>query len=71
MPFYLRTGKRMAESARIISIAYHEPPQGMFPRGSGVGEYGPDHLTFDLDEASRCRSRSTASGPGRGCGWTR
>ena len=53
VPFYLRTGKRMAEGARIISIAFREPPQSMFPAGSGIGEYGPDHLTFDLDETSR------------------
>jgi glucose-6-phosphate 1-dehydrogenase len=53
VPFYLRAGKRMAESARIISIAFREPPQSMFPDGSGVGQYGPDHLTFDLDESSR------------------
>ncbi|MCL4287975.1 MAG: glucose-6-phosphate dehydrogenase, partial [Thermoleophilia bacterium] len=31
VPFYLRTGKRMAEGARIISIAFREPPQSMFP----------------------------------------
>ena len=48
VPFYLRTGKRMAEGARIISIAFREPPQSMFPPGSGVGDNGPDHLTFDL-----------------------
>src|SRR4051794_20539794 len=53
VPFYLRTGKTMAEDARIISIAFREPPQSMFPAGSGVGKYGPDHLTFDLDESSR------------------
>jgi glucose-6-phosphate 1-dehydrogenase len=53
VPFYLRTGKCMAEGARIISIAFREPPQSMFPNGSGVGQYGPDHLTFDLDESSR------------------
>jgi glucose-6-phosphate 1-dehydrogenase len=53
VPFFLRTGKRMAESWRIISIAFREPPQSMFPAGSGVGDYGPDHLTFDLDESSR------------------
>jgi glucose-6-phosphate 1-dehydrogenase len=53
VPFYLRTGKRMAEGARIISIAFREPPQSMFPSGSGVGEYGPDHLTFDLDDYAR------------------
>ena len=35
VPFYLRTGKRMAEGARIISIAFREPPQSMFPAGLG------------------------------------
>ncbi len=53
VPFYLRTGKRMAEGARIISIAFREPPQSMFPADSGVGQYGPDHLTFDLDDYAR------------------
>jgi glucose-6-phosphate 1-dehydrogenase len=53
VPFYLRTGKRMAEGARIISIAFREPPQSMFPAGSGVGDNGPDHLTFDLADKSR------------------
>ena len=53
VPFYLRTGKRMAEGARIISIAFREPPQSMFPADSGVGQFGPDHLTFDLDDYAR------------------
>jgi len=66
VPFYLRTGKRMAESARIISISYHEPPAGMFPTGSGVGEYGPDHLTFDLDESSRLSLSFYGKRPGPG-----
>ena len=37
VPFFLRTGKRLAEGQRIISIAFHEPPKSMFPAGSGVG----------------------------------
>ena len=41
VPFYLRTGKRLAEGARIISIAFREPPQSMFPPGSGVGRQRP------------------------------
>ncbi|MFX8425878.1 glucose-6-phosphate dehydrogenase, partial [Acinetobacter baumannii] len=36
VPFFLRTGKRMAEGQRIISIAFREPPKSMFPIGSGV-----------------------------------
>ena len=55
VPFFLRTGKRMAEGWRIISIAFREPPQSMFPDGAGLGEFGPDHLTFDLDESARPR----------------
>ncbi|MQA74615.1 MAG: glucose-6-phosphate dehydrogenase [Solirubrobacterales bacterium] len=66
VPFYLRTGKRMAESARIISIAFREPPRSMFPDGCGVGEYGPDHLTFDLDESSRLSLSFYGKRPGPG-----
>ncbi len=64
--FYLRTGKRMAESARIISIAFREPPQSMFPSHSRVGRYGPDHLTFDLDESSRVSLSFYGKKPGMG-----
>ncbi|HLR28894.1 MAG TPA: glucose-6-phosphate dehydrogenase [Ruania sp.] len=53
VPFYLRTGKKLAEGMRIISIAFKEAPKSMFPVGSGIGEAGPDHLTFDLAEESR------------------
>ncbi|PRY55639.1 glucose-6-phosphate 1-dehydrogenase [Knoellia remsis] len=66
VPFYLRTGKRMAEGARIISIAFHEPPQSMFPPGSGVGDHGPDHLTFDLADKSRMSLSFYGKRPGPG-----
>jgi glucose-6-phosphate 1-dehydrogenase len=66
VPFFLRTGKRMAEGARIISIAFKEPPRTMFPTGSGVGEYGPDHLTFDLAEALRLSLSFYGKRPGPG-----
>ena len=66
VPFYLRTGKRMAESARIISIAFREPPKSMFPRDSGVGTKGPDHLTFDLADASKLSLSFYGKRPGPG-----
>src|SRR4051794_4886952 len=66
VPFYLRTGKRMGESARIISIAFNEPPHAMFPEHSRVGRYGPDHLTFDLDESSRVSLSFYGKRPGMG-----
>ena len=66
VPFYLRTGKRMAEGARVISIAFREPPRSMFPAGSGVGAHGPDHLTFDLADASRLSLSFYGKRPGKG-----
>jgi glucose-6-phosphate 1-dehydrogenase len=66
VPFYLRTGKRMAEGARIISIAFREPPRSMFPPGSGVGDHGPDHLTFDLADESKVSLSYYGKRPGPG-----
>ncbi|GGF44911.1 glucose-6-phosphate 1-dehydrogenase [Marmoricola endophyticus] len=66
VPFYLRTGKEMAEGARIISIAFKEPPRSMFPRGSGVGDHGPDHLTFDLADRAKMSLSFYGKKPGPG-----
>ncbi len=66
VPFYLRTGKRMAEGQRIISIAFKEAPKSMFPSDSGVGKQGPDHLTFDLSEDSKVSLSFYGKRPGPG-----
>ncbi|MDN5746068.1 MAG: glucose-6-phosphate dehydrogenase, partial [Nocardioidaceae bacterium] len=66
VPFYLRTGKRMAEGARIISIAFKEPPKSMFPGNSGLGDHGPDHLTFDLADRARMSLSFYGKRPGPG-----
>jgi glucose-6-phosphate 1-dehydrogenase len=66
VPFYLRTGKRLADGQRIISIAFREPPKSMFPAGSGVGSQGPDHLTFDLADASKMSLSFYGKRPGPG-----
>jgi glucose-6-phosphate 1-dehydrogenase len=66
VPFFLRTGKRMAEGARIISIAFKEPPRSMFPHNSGVGDHGPDHLTFDLADRARMSLSFYGKRPGPG-----
>ncbi len=66
VPFFLRTGKRLAEGQRIISIAFREPPKSMFPPGSGVGAQGPDHLTFDLADASKISLSFYGKRPGPG-----
>jgi glucose-6-phosphate 1-dehydrogenase len=66
VPFYLRTGKQMAEGARIISIAFREPPKSMFPGYSGIGLAGPDHITFDLADTSRMSLSYYGKRPGPG-----
>ena len=66
VPFFLRTGKKLAEGARIISIAFKEPPLTMFPKGSNVGTQGPDHLTFDLADQSRMSLSFYGKRPGPG-----
>jgi glucose-6-phosphate 1-dehydrogenase len=66
VPFFLRTGKRMAEGQRIISIAFREPPKSMFPAGSGIGAQGPDHLTFDLADAAKLSLSFYGKRPGPG-----
>jgi glucose-6-phosphate 1-dehydrogenase len=47
VPFYLRTGKLMADSRQLITLAFRRPPASMF---SDLPESGleRDHLTFDL-----------------------
>src|SRR3954454_13402479 len=66
VPFFLRTGKCMAESARVVSIAFREPPKSMFPAGAGFGSAGPDHLTFDLSETPRLSLSFYGKRPGPG-----
>jgi len=66
VPFFLRTGKRLAQGQRIISIAFREPPKSMFPANSGVGAQGPDHLTFDLADASKMSLSFYGKRPGPG-----
>jgi glucose-6-phosphate 1-dehydrogenase len=66
VPFFLRTGKRLAEGQRIISLAFREPPKSMFPANSGVGAQGPDHLTFDLADASKMSLSFYGKRPGPG-----
>ena len=66
VPFFLRTGKRLAEGRRIISIAFKEPPRSMFPDSSNAGAAGPDHLTFDLADQSKMSLSFYGKRPGPG-----
>jgi glucose-6-phosphate 1-dehydrogenase len=66
VPFYLRTGKRMAESKHLLTIAYSQPPRRMFPLDcdSVVESFGRDHLTFELGEPGTISASCLAKVPG-------
>jgi glucose-6-phosphate 1-dehydrogenase len=68
VPFYLRTGKRLAESRRVLTIAFNKPPRRMFPIDCRhVAEsFGWDHLTFELGDPGSISTSFLAKVPGPG-----
>jgi glucose-6-phosphate 1-dehydrogenase len=66
VPFYLRTGKRMARGRRLVTIAFRDPPTRMFPSGSGVEECDPNYLAFDLGDPGSISLGFQAKTPGPG-----
>jgi glucose-6-phosphate 1-dehydrogenase len=66
VPFYLRSGKRMAESRHLLTIAYAQPPRRMFPLDCEqiVESFGHDHLTFELGDPGSISASFLAKVPG-------
>ena len=65
MPFFLRTGKRLGEQRRLLTIAFREPPRRMFRAARAfVEDYGPDHISFDLGDPGGITTRFLAKVPG-------
>jgi hypothetical protein len=53
-----------------LAIAFRGTAQENVPVGSGVGAQGPDHLTFDLADASKMSLSFYGNHPGPGVAWT-
>jgi glucose-6-phosphate 1-dehydrogenase len=66
VPFYLRSGKRMAESKHLLTIAFAQPPRRMFPLDCDqiVESFGHDHLSFELGEPGSISASFLAKVPG-------
>ena len=65
VPFFLRTGKRMGEQRRLLTIAFREPPRRMFLEARAfVEDYGPDHFSFDLGDPGGITTSFLAKVPG-------
>jgi glucose-6-phosphate 1-dehydrogenase len=66
VPFFLRSGKRLAEGHHLLTIAFSEPPRRMFPIDcTQVAEsYGHDHLSFELGDPGSISASFLAKVPG-------
>jgi glucose-6-phosphate 1-dehydrogenase len=66
VPFLLRSGKRLAETHHMLTVAFSEPPRRMFPLDcSQVAEgFGHDHLTFELGDPGSISATFLAKVPG-------
>jgi glucose-6-phosphate 1-dehydrogenase len=64
VPFYLRTGKQMAEQRSAVTLAFKEPPKQMF-RDLSNRRFEHDHLTIELgpDEGITISFLAKAPGP--------
>jgi glucose-6-phosphate 1-dehydrogenase len=66
VPFYLRSGKKMAESHHVLTVAFKQPPRRMFPLDEALlpEGFGRDHLTFELGDPGSISASFLAKVPG-------
>jgi glucose-6-phosphate 1-dehydrogenase len=66
VPFYLRSGKRLAENRHLLTVAYKQPPRRMFPLDCDqiAESFGHDHLTFELGDPGSISASFLAKVPG-------
>jgi glucose-6-phosphate 1-dehydrogenase len=66
VPFYLRTGKRLAQTRHLLTVAFREPPRRMFPVDTSqfADSFGCDHLTFELGDPGSISTSFLAKLPG-------
>ncbi len=66
VPFFLRSGKRLAETHHLLTVAFSEPPRRMFPIDCNhVAEgFGHDHLSFELGDPGSISATFLAKVPG-------
>lgn len=63
VPFYLRTGKRMAAHHSLVSICFRHPPQQFF-RGTQVGQVRQNWILLGIQPCECLRMEMTAREPG-------
>lgn len=63
VPFYLRTGKRLAEKQSMISICFRHPPQQFF-RDTGAGPMKQNWIMLGIQPCECMRMEMTVKEPG-------
>jgi glucose-6-phosphate 1-dehydrogenase len=63
IPFYLRTGKALAEGRRTVTIGFTEAPLRIFP-GESASAARPSELVFELSDDPQVRIEVQAKIPG-------
>ena len=67
VPFYLRTGKRLAMSAQLITLAFREPPLRMFELAQAEPPYGRlNELVIEFQDPGSISACFLAKEPGPG-----
>jgi glucose-6-phosphate 1-dehydrogenase len=67
VPFYLRTGKRLADRASEIVITFKRPPHNIFADGPGSSEVmEPNRMTIRLQPNEGLKLSMTSKEPGPG-----
>jgi glucose-6-phosphate 1-dehydrogenase len=61
VPLYLRTGKRLAQTRRVLTIAFRDPPRRMFDSANG---HPPNKIVFDLGDRGGVEGSFLAKVPG-------
>ena len=64
VPFYLRTGKSMAEERRTVTIGFTEAPLRIFPQQEADQGLRPSELVFELSDDPGVRIEVMAKIPG-------
>ncbi len=63
VPFYLRTGKRMAQGQSLVSICFHHPPQQLF-RNTQVEQMKQNWVLLGIQPCECLRVEMTVKEPG-------
>jgi glucose-6-phosphate 1-dehydrogenase len=64
VPFYLRSGKRLAASRQSVTLGFHEPPLRIFPSCTPTSIKGRNEITIDFADPGSITVGFLAKEPG-------